>query len=70
MTREERTPEIVAEIRSLMERYESIEFTLDYARGIAREADQAFNSAFAAAPPSADRDFVRDLVPYMLGRRA
>jgi geranylgeranyl diphosphate synthase type II len=70
MSRDERSPEIVAEIRDLMDRYDSIAFTLDYARGIAREADTAFAAAFAAAPPSDDRDFVRDLVPYMLGRRS
>jgi geranylgeranyl diphosphate synthase type II len=70
MTREERSADIVAEMRALMDRYESIEFTLDYARGIAREADAAFAEAFAAAPASDDRDFIRDLVPYMLGRRS
>lgn len=70
MSRDERSPELVAEIRALMDDYGSIEFTLDYARGIAREATNAFDTAFAAAPPSEDRDFIRDLVPYMLGRRS
>jgi len=70
MSRAERSPETVTEIRSLMEAYQSIEFTLDYAQGIASEAIDAFETAFAEAEPGADRDFVRDLIPYMLSRRS
>ncbi len=65
----ERTPDVIAEIRALMDAYGSIEFTRAYAAGIASSADDAFAVAFAAARPGADTDFVRALVPYMLGRR-
>ena len=70
MTRAERTPGVVAEIRGLMDAYGSIAFTVDYAQGIAREASDAFEGAFAAAQPGQDLDFIRDLIPYMLNRRA
>jgi hypothetical protein len=29
----------------------------------------SFEEAFAGCAPGRDRDFVRDLVPYVLGRR-
>jgi geranylgeranyl diphosphate synthase type II len=70
MTRAQRSATVVAEIRGLMDTYRSIEFTLDYAHGIAREARDTFEAAFAAAEPGSDRDFVRDLIPYMLDRRS
>jgi geranylgeranyl diphosphate synthase type II len=64
-----RTPEVVAEIRTLIDAYGSIEFTRAYAAGIAGSAADAFEIAFAAARPGPDTDFVRALVPYMLDRR-
>ncbi len=70
MSRAERSPNIVATIRALMDSYRSIEFTLDYAQGIASAAVDAFEAAFAAAEPGPDRDFIRDLIPYMLNRRS
>ncbi len=70
MTRETRTAGTVAVIRSLMDAYGSIEFTLDYAQGIATEAYEAFDAAFATAEAGPDRDFIRDLIPYMLSRRS
>jgi geranylgeranyl diphosphate synthase type II len=70
MTRPERTARVVAEVRGLLDTYGSIEFTRDYAQGIAREAVDAFEEAFAAAAPGPDRDFVRELIPYMLNRRS
>jgi geranylgeranyl diphosphate synthase, type II len=65
----ERTPEVIAEILALIDAYGSIEFTRAYASGIASSALDAFDVAFAAARPGPDTDFVRALVPYMLGRR-
>ncbi len=65
----ERTPDVIGEIRTLVDRYRSIEFTRAYAAGIASAALDAFEIAFAAARPGPDTDFVRALVPYMLGRR-
>jgi geranylgeranyl diphosphate synthase type II len=55
-------------VRELIDRYGSIEFATAYAQGIADEAASAFDDAFAAAQPGPDLEFVRALVPYMLGR--
>lgn len=68
MGRPERTPEVVAELRRLIDRYGSVEFATEYGRGIAGAALEAFDAAFARALPGPDTDFVRDLVPYVLGR--
>jgi len=65
----ERTPAVIGEIRALMDAYGSIEFTRAYAAGIADSALDAFDAAFAAARPCPSTEFVRALVPYMLGRR-
>lgn len=65
----ERTPDLIADIRSLMDAYGSVEFTRAYAAGIAGSALDAFEVAFATARPGPDVDFVRALVPYMLDRR-
>jgi geranylgeranyl diphosphate synthase type II len=68
MERDERTPEVVAHIRALMDRYGSVVFATEYARGIADAALDAFDLAFASVEPGPDSEFVRALVPYMLGR--
>jgi geranylgeranyl diphosphate synthase, type II len=65
---DERTPAVVAEIRDLIDAYGSIEFARAYAEGIADSALEAFEIAFAPARPGPDTEFVRALVPYMLGR--
>jgi geranylgeranyl diphosphate synthase type II len=69
LERSERTAEMVADIRALLDAYGSITFAAAYARGIAGAALEAFELAFEPAPPGPDRDFVRALVPYMLDRR-
>jgi geranylgeranyl diphosphate synthase type II len=68
MDRAERTPAVVDEIRALMDVHGSVGFANEYARGIARAALDAFDLAFAAAVPGPDTEFVRAVVPYMLGR--
>lgn len=68
--RPERTAALVGEVRSLLDAYGSIEFTVAYARGIASAAVEAFEEAFAPAAAGPDLDFVRGLVPYMLDRRS
>jgi geranylgeranyl diphosphate synthase type II len=68
MERHDRTPEVVARLRSLLDSHGSLEFAADYAQGIASAALDAFGAAFAAASPGRDADFVRALIPYMLGR--
>jgi geranylgeranyl diphosphate synthase type II len=70
LERPQRTAAMVSEIRGLLDAYGSITFAAEYAQGIAGAALDAFEAAFASAPPSPDREFVRALVPYMLDRRA
>jgi len=68
MGRDERTPAVVGEVRALLDEYGSIEFATQYAEGIASVALDTFDIAFAAATPGPDTEFVRALVPFMLGR--
>jgi geranylgeranyl diphosphate synthase type II len=65
----DRTTDVVGEIRALIDAYGSIEFTRAYGEGIAGSALDAFEVAFASARPGPDTEFVRAIVPYMLGRR-
>jgi geranylgeranyl diphosphate synthase type II len=66
--REERGPDLVAEVRSMMDHYGSIGFAADYAAGIAAAALDAFEAAFAEGDRNEAYWFVRALVPYMLER--
>lgn len=68
--REERSADLVAEVRSMMDCYGSIDFATDYAAGIAGAALDAFEAAFAEARHNEAYDFVRALVPYMLERNS
>jgi geranylgeranyl diphosphate synthase type II len=68
LTPTERGPEVIAQIRALFDVYGSIEFARAYAEGIAGSALDAFEAAFAGARDGGDKDFVRALIPYMLGR--
>jgi geranylgeranyl diphosphate synthase type II len=65
----ERGDDVIGEIRALMDTYGSVDFTRAYGEGIAGSALDAFDVAFASARPGPDTEFVRALVPYMLGRR-
>lgn len=64
----ERSSEVRAEILAMMHDHGSLAFAEEFARGIARFAVVAFEAAFAEAPDSRGRRFVRDLVPYMVDR--
>lgn len=66
--RSQRTAEQIAEIRHLMNTHGSVGFALEYAQGIASVAEAAFNDAFEQARPGPDTEFVRALIPYMIGR--
>jgi geranylgeranyl diphosphate synthase type II len=68
LPRAERTPAVIGRLRALLDRYGSIEFAANYGAGIASVALDAFDAAFASAIPGPDTEFVRALVPYMLGR--
>jgi geranylgeranyl diphosphate synthase type II len=70
LDRTKRSAELVGEVRSLLDTYGSIDYTRAYAQGIADTASDAFEEAFAAAEPGPDVEFVRALIPYMLGRRS
>ena len=68
LDRAERSPEMVAEIRDLLNACGSIEFAAAYARGIADAALDAFEEAFAPSTAGPHRDFIEALVPYMVDR--
>jgi len=66
--RDERSDDLVAEVRSMMDRYGSIDFAADYATGIADAAFDAFEEAFAGTRQGDAYAFIRALIPYMLER--
>lgn len=66
---ESRSATEVAELAALMERYGSIDFATEYGQGIADAARRSFSDAFGNVPPSPHRQFLRDMVDYMLDRR-
>jgi len=68
LDRSERSPELVSEIRALLDDHGSIEYARAYAQGIADTAVDAFDVAFAAAEPGPDLEFIRAVIPYMVGR--
>jgi len=63
-----RTSGIREEVLAMMEAHGSLSFADEFARGIARSAEVAFEEAFANAPDSPARRFVSGLVPYMVDR--
>jgi geranylgeranyl diphosphate synthase type II len=67
-TRSQRSPEMVRIVRDLMDTYDSITFTREYAEGILLVAEEYFEQAFAGAAPGPDLDFLRALVPYVWAR--
>ncbi len=68
LSRDERSPELVRQVRTLMDDYGSIAFTRQYAEGILLVAEEYFEVAFAGAAPGPDLDFLRALVPYVWAR--
>jgi geranylgeranyl diphosphate synthase, type II len=67
----EPAPELRAEeVLDLMVRHGSLEFAFQFGQGIATAAYESFHQAFVDVPPSAHRDFVEALIPYMLERSA
>lgn len=65
-----RTVDDVVWMRSLMDQAGSIEYTHAFARGIAAEAVTAFDAAMGHLAPSDAKRLLRDLIDYMLQRRA
>lgn len=70
LDRADRTPELVGEVRALLDSHGSIDYARAYAEGIAETAADAFEAAFATAEPGPDVDFIRAVIPYMIGRRS
>lgn len=70
LDRSERSAELVEEVRALLDTYGSIDYARAYAQGIADTAEDTFEEAFAAAWPGSDVEFIRALIPYMIGRRS
>ncbi|HXW33923.1 MAG TPA: polyprenyl synthetase family protein [Acidimicrobiales bacterium] len=68
--RPERTVAMIESVRVLFDKYGSIEFAREYAEGIAAAAVTAYEEAFAGCAEGEDAQFVRALIPYMLGRAA
>jgi len=66
--RVERTDADVATLLSMMRSAGSIEFAVEYGRGIGAAAYEAFDEAFRFVPASPHRAFLAGLVRYMLER--
>lgn len=68
--RAQRTDADVDAVLALMVEHGSLDFAREFGRGIASAAEDAFDTAFADVPESADRQFVHDLIAWMLDRDA
>lgn len=64
----ERSAVVISQIFTMMRDHGSVAFADEFARGIARSAAVAFEEAFAGAPDSPARQFVGNLIPYMVER--
>jgi geranylgeranyl diphosphate synthase type II len=58
----------VARVLEMMRSVGSIEFAMEYGRGIGAAAYEAFDAAFRTVPPSPHRAFLAGLISYMLER--
>lgn len=67
-SRTERTASDVERVLALMHEHQSIEYASAFADGIAARAVTSFDEAFADAPASPHRSFVRALINFMLDR--
>jgi geranylgeranyl diphosphate synthase, type II len=70
MERSERTAGDVAAILDLMRSHGSIDFAREFGLGIASAAEEAFETAFDDVPDSPERQFVHQLIGWMLEREA
>jgi geranylgeranyl diphosphate synthase type II len=68
VSRDQRTEGDVDWVFALFDRCGSIDFARATLREMVGAASDEFEVAYRDAPPSADRDFVRDLIPYLGGR--
>jgi geranylgeranyl diphosphate synthase type II len=68
VAREQRTERDVEWVFRMFKRYASIDFARATLRQTVEAALDEFDTAYRDAPPSADRDFIRELIPF-LGER-
>jgi geranylgeranyl diphosphate synthase, type II len=68
VAREQRTERDVEWVFRLFERYASIDFARATLQQMVQAALDEFDVAYRDAPPSVDRDFIRELIPF-LGER-
>ncbi len=68
VAREQRTEHDVEWVFRLFERYASIDFARATLRQMVQAALDEFDVAYRDAPRSADRDFIRDLIPFLGSR--
>jgi geranylgeranyl diphosphate synthase type II len=66
--REKRAAAEVSRIRSAMERYGSIAYAQEIARGLADAARHEFDHAFQHVPDTRDRRFIEALIRYVIER--
>ena len=62
--REGRTEATISEVRDLMDRYGSIE----YAAGLMDGAEKAFDETFGTLPDSPDKEFLSELIDFVVNR--
>lgn len=65
---DQRTEADVAGVAALMEDHGSVSFAIDFAEGVARSAEEAFERAFSGVPVGRHRRFIRDLIDFMIKR--
>ena len=65
VAREQRTSATSTWVFRLFERYGSIDFARAALREMVQAAMAEFDVAFRDAPGTADREFIRDLIPYL-----
>lgn len=70
LPRQEKSLQQVTWLRSLIEKYDAIEYAVGIARGLAGAALHEFDDAFGPMPESKDKQFVRDLAGWVLERAA
>jgi geranylgeranyl diphosphate synthase, type II len=68
VARGQRTERDVEWVFRLFKRYASIDFARATLRQTVQAALDEFDVAYRDAPPSVDRDFIRELIPF-LGER-
>jgi geranylgeranyl diphosphate synthase type II len=70
LERAQRTPADVTTVYDLMVDSGSLEFAAHFGRGIAAAAAELFDAVFGGLPDSPEREFLHDMIGWMLDREA